>query len=98
MENLFSLLSYIHQVPTMSLILIFVAGFGLGGLIVDSYYSYKHNKLRAEITPRVKQLQDNLRRMRELNDKYRFMELQRSMDSASIEKAVREAMESDDSE
>ena len=98
MESTFSFLSYIHQVPTMSLILIFMAGFGLGGLIVDIYYSYRHKKLKAEITPRVKQLQDNLRRMRELNDKYRFMELQRSMDSASIEKAVREAMESDDSE
>lgn len=84
----------------MSLILIFVAGFGLGGLIVDSYYSYKHNKLRAQITPKVNQLQENLRRMRELNDKYRFLELQRSIDlkSASIDKAVREAMESDDSE
>lgn len=98
MESTFSFLSYIHQVPTMSLILIFMAGFGLGGLIVEIYYSYRHKKLKSEIQPRVQQLQENLRKMRELNEKYRFIELQRSIDNASFDKAVREAMESEDTE
>ena len=99
MESTFSFLSYIHQVPTMTLILIFMAGFGLGGLIVDAYLSYKHRKLIEKIRPTVEKLQENLRKMRELNARYRFTELQSSIDlEPEIQQVIREAMESEDTE
>ena len=99
MESTFSFLSYIHEVPTMSLILIFMAGFGLGGLIVDAYLSYKHRKLIEKIRPTIEKLQENLRKMRELNARYRFTELQSSIDlEPEIQQVIREAMESEDTE
>ena len=99
MESTFSFLSYIHEVPTMSLILIFMAGFGLGGLIVDAYLSYKHRQLIKKIRPTIEKLQENLRNMRELVSKYRFAELQRTIDlEPEIQRVIHEAMESEDTE
>tara|TARA_R100001460_G_scaffold25771_1_gene51967 strand:- start:11805 stop:12086 length:282 start_codon:yes stop_codon:yes gene_type:complete len=93
MENTLSLLSYIHQVPTMTLILIFVSGVLLGIMLGSSYETYKYTKFLKTIKPKVSQLENNLRKMRELNDQYRFIELQRSIASEPFE-----ALESEDTE
>ena len=44
MENLFSFLSTMNQVPTMSLILIFIFGLILGLLIGSAYEVAKYTK------------------------------------------------------
>ena len=98
MENTLSLLSYIHQVPTMTLILIGVSGVLLGFCIGSLYETYKYTKFLKTIKPKVKQLESNLRKMRELNDQYRFAELQRAIASEPFEQALSEAIESEDTE
>lgn len=98
MENTLSLLSYIHQVPTMTLILLFLSSVLLGIMLGSSYETYKYTKFLKTIKPKVSQLENNLRKMRELNDQYRFIELQRSIASEPFDQALREAIESEDTE
>jgi len=77
MENLFSFLSTMNQVPTMSLILIFVFGLILGLMAGSGYETYKYTKFLNSLKPKITQLENNLKKMKELNNQLRFNELQR---------------------
>lgn len=85
MENLLSFLSTINQVPTMTLILIFVFGLILGLMAGSGYEIYKYTKFLNSLKPKITQLETNLRKMRELNDQLRFVELQRAVEMDGTE-------------
>ena len=84
MENIFSFLSTMNQVPTMSLILIFIFGLILGLLFGSAYEVAKYTMLLRSLQPKVEQLQENLRKQRELTNKLRFMELQKVVDDSEV--------------
>ena len=85
MENLLSFLSTINQVPTMTLILIFVFGLILGLMVASGYETYKYTKFLNSLKPKIIKLETNLRKMRELNDQIRFVELQRAVEMDGTE-------------
>ena len=84
MENIFSFLSTMNQVPTMSLILIFIFGLILGLLFGSAYEVAKYTKFLRSLQPKVEQLQETLRKQRELTNKLRFMELQKVVDDSEV--------------